>query len=274
MAATTFRRLADSYLSGRAVSKSYEANVIAIASRCGPVSVESLNGYLKKRLTCVRTTTVRSERTILLSIWRDAYERHEIDEMPRGVMRVRVRRDPTRAWTLEQLRAAVNATFEHDDHHLRSGACRGLLLRCWILLGYETGARFGDLWSFTVHNIDGDVIRWQQAKTGDPITRLLSSGCREACREMLADSPDKRVLGWSCKKRQAMRIMRAFLDANGLPGTSKWLRRSGATHLEIAKPGSAKLHLGHRSVGLAERSYIDWGQVRQNAPVTAELLER
>jgi hypothetical protein len=88
---------------------------------------------------------------------------------------------------------------------------------------------------------------------------------------MLAVSPDGTVLGWVCGQRQQMRIMRKFLDDCGVGGSSKWLRRSGATHIEIREPGKARHHLGHRTLDLAAKAYIDWTQVRREMPRTPEL---
>lgn len=61
------------------------------------------------------------------------------------------------------------------------------------------------------------------------------------------------------------------LDSVGVGGTSKWLRRSGATHIEIREPGKARHHLGHRTLDLAAKAYIDWPQVRREMPRPPEL---
>lgn len=264
----TFSEVAERYLSQRIVSDNYAKNLRSIASRAGELGGDSLNNYLRARSATLQSTTVRSERTILMTLWRYAYEEGIAETGPRGVMRIKVRRAPTKAWTVEQLKELVDGTKLLESRRLRSGAPLGTFLRAWLLLGYECGGRFGDLWRFTGDQIDRDAIAWTQSKTGDPIIRTLSAPCLQACRSMLKLSPDGTVLGWSCGKRMAMRHMRAYLDSHCIKGTSKFLRRSGATHIEIEQPGKAKLHLGHRTPGLAESNYIDWAQVRKNAPKT------
>ena len=264
--------IGERYLAERVVSKLYAHNVRRICRGCPKVSAEAINAYLRRRLTDLSTVTVRSERVILVSLWKWAYEAGVVDEAPRGIMRVKARRAPTRAWTVEQLQAVIEATKKHDKRILRSGADRGQFLRAWVLLGYECGARHGDLWRFTGEHLDGDAIAWTQGKTGDAIVRLLSEPCLEACRAMLKASPDGRILGWACKPRQAMRLMRQLLDDVGVGGTSKWLRRSGATHCEMASPGAGRMHLGHRSVGLFEQAYADWTQLRKNTPRAPQLV--
>jgi hypothetical protein len=264
--------IAEQYLAERRVSTHYAACVRRVAKRCPTPTVEKLNRYLMLRLNNAAGTTVKFERTILLSLWRWAYDRSLVEIAPRGVARLKARRKPTKAWSQEQIRDAINATHAHDSQRLRSGASLGRMLRAWSLLGYECGGRYGDLWSLTAASLDGDAISWTQSKTGDPIVRILTPTCLTAVREMLADSPDGRILGWACQRRQAMRLMREHLDRCGIGGTSKWLRRSGATHIEINEPGKARHHLGHRTAGLAERNYIDWSQVRANAPRTPDLM--
>lgn len=268
-----FQTIAKRYLSERSITPAYEAVINRVSAMVGPVTTPRINGYLKKRLAEVSTITVRNERTILLSLVKSAYESGQLKTPIRGVMRVRARRRPTQAWTVEQLKLAIERTRDHAGRKLRSRAPVDLWLRTWLLLGYEAGSRFGDLWSFTGANLDGEILRWTQAKTGDPIVRHLTAACVADCRRMLTISPDGRILGWACRRRQAFRIMRDHLDACGIGGTSKWLRRSGATHIEIAAPGMARRHLGHRTPGLAEQAYLDWGQIRANAPQTPTLVE-
>lgn len=270
---TSLVEVARQYLSERACTPQHHASVLRVACRVRSLTRDRLNDYIRKRLEQAATVTVRTERSIALSLWRFAWERDLVAEAPKGIIKFKSRKPPTQAWTVEQLRAALAATSKFDKTRLRSGASLGKMLRCWMLIGYEGGARFGDNWRFTKDNIDGDVIRWVQSKTGDPISRTLSAPCVDAIAGMLKDSPDGRILGWAAGRRQAMRLMKEHLERCGLSGTSKWLRRSGATHIEMTSPGKAKLHLGHRSVGLAESAYLDWGQIRKTTPTTPQLVQ-
>jgi integrase len=269
----TFSSVAVRYVSQRSICPEYEKHVLRIADQAGRISAERINAYLRDRLEKVSTITVRNERTILLQLVKSAYEAGLLKQPVRGVMRVKARRTATKAWTVDQLRLAIARTEVLVNRKTRQGAPLALLLKAWLLVGYESGARFGDVWSFQGDHLEGDILRWTQRKTGDPIVRHLSPACVQACRQLLAMSTDGTILGWACGKRQALRHMREHLDAIGIGGTSKWLRRSGATHIEITAPGMAKRHLGHRTPGLAERSYLDWGQIRENAPQTPCLLE-
>jgi len=268
----TFSDLAPLYLAQRRVTPTYARNVTKVASRAGLVTADDLNRHLRARAEIVESTTARSERTILLSLWRWAYDAGVVEHAPRGIMKIKVRRRPTKAWTVPQLRQLLEATKAHDGKRLRSGADLGLFLRCWVLVCYETGSRFGDCMAFTRDNLRDDALAWTQSKTGDPITRPLTPACLTAIDSMLAKSPDGRILGWACGRRMAMRWMRVLIDSVGIGGTSKFLRRSGATHVEMEKAGAGRLHLGHRSPALFEQAYCDWSQLRTKTPKTPALM--
>ncbi len=254
------------YLAERILAADYAKTLTRVAENCQELSAAGINTYLRLRLTQVKPITVRNDRAMLLILWRWAYERGLVADHPRGVAKIKVSREPTQAWTLEQCCTSVKASVMHTGKKMRSGADRGELLRCWTLLGYETGARYADIWKFRGSHINGNTIRYSQNKTGSPIHQQLTPQCIEAIDRMLEDSPDGRILGWTCGKRWAMRMMKKHLKDCGLRGSSKWLRRSSATHIEMAQPGTAKIFLGHQSPGMAERHYIDWAQVGKNIP--------
>lgn len=268
---TTFADVAPEYLAQRQVSSHYAGHVRAIASRAGKLEVKSLNAYLLRRMDSVSGITVRHERTVCLSLWRWAFDQGLFDTAPRGVMRMRAKKKPTRAWTVDQIRGIVAACDKLRGRRLRSGADLGEFLRAWVLLAYESGARRGDVFSFRREHLEGDTLAWTQSKTGDPLVRPLSPACVAAAEAMLAKSRDGTILGWACGGRRSMQIMSSLLRSCGLDGSSKWLRRSGATHVEMAQPGGGRLHLGHRSPALFEAAYCDWSQLRTRTPKTPAI---
>ena len=266
----TFQFLAEKYIQSRMICPAYESQIRRVAAACGSITVERVNAYLQARSTEVSSLTVKNERGHLLTLWKFGFQTSLLDDMPRGVMSVKVRRQPVKAWTREQLQTLLrHAGTLHS--RMRSGPKKGAFLRAWVLLGYETGARLGDLMAFAECHLDEDSIAWTQSKTGDPMVRMLSPTCRESIAHMLTMSPDGRILGWAATKRQATRIMREAVEGAGLSGTGKWLRRSGATHCEMERPGAGRLHLGHRSPALFEQAYCDWSQMRTRTPVVPEL---
>ena len=168
-----------------------------------------------------------------------------------------------RAWTPAQLQD-IMAQAQKSPKRLQSGPELKWLLRTWIYLGYETGARMGDLWRMRYSDIDGDTVRWVMGKTGDPMYRILSQDCLKSLNSMQHEDNDV-ILGRWCSQGTGILHMRTLLREAGVPGSSKWLRRSGATHVEIEAPGSGRLFLGHRSHNIADRHYFDRGQIQQDS---------
>ena len=268
----TFLEIAPRYIANRQVSRQYAAGVLRVAQAVGTISVERVNQYLLSRIETVSGLTVKTERTICLCLWRWAFDAGLVDHAPRGVMKMKAKRKPTRAWTIPQIRQIVTATATLNGKRMRSGADLGKFLRCWVLVAYESGARFGDVMAFRRDSVNDDTLAWTQSKTGDPMVRTLTPACLDAIDAMLEISPDGRILGWACNKRQAMRHMRDLLKSVGMDGTSKWLRRSGATHCEMERAGAGRLHLGHRSPALFESAYADWSQLRTRTPRTPAIV--
>lgn len=257
-----FRVICLMYLNERTVCSKFAKSLRALSVRCQELNGEKINQYLRMRLKSFSTVTVANERRNLLTLWRWAWESGHVTQPPRGVMRITQRPAPVQAWTMADLAKIVDCTKDCWGEELRCGVSKGLVLRTWLILGYETGARYGDLWNMNEGDIEGNVIRWQTSKTNVCQHRRLTPKCMRDVNAMLQKTPDGRILGWVCNKRHAMRLMQKYLASHGMSGSSKWLRRSSATHVEIVRPGKAKAFLGHKSPMMADKHYIDHSQIQ------------
>lgn len=255
------------------MNRRYERAVLRIAAQCRSVRADAINRWLKHRLTQASSVTVHYERGVIITLLKWAYETNRISAMPRGIVKIKAVKPPTRAWTVDQCCTGVKGTFALDHQRMRSGCSLGLFLRCWMLLGYETGARPGDLWKMRKDDFLEGAVQWSQNKTGQPVAKVLSQHCLRACQEMLRQSPDGTVLGWAIPQDSGRRVMRKYLLSLSLPGSPKWLRRSSATHIEAEQPGKGKVHLGHLTPGLFERFYADWSQIRRDIPQARCLIK-
>lgn len=259
-----------SYLNARALSPRQVENLHRAAKACQTISRERVNAYLKARLELVSSVTVANERRMLLTLWRWGFENDLLAAAPRGIMPIHQRPKPIRAWSEAQVRKLIE-TAQVFNGMFRCGLAKRFFMTAWARLGYETGARWGDLWSMRFSDIDVDTIRWTMNKTGDHMSRPLSVPCLVEVQRIQPFSPDGRILGWACQKRYAMRLWKELCAAAGVDGTSRWLRRSGATHVEIRSPGKARVFLGHRTAGMADRHYIDRSQVRRDSIMVPAL---
>ena len=254
----------------RSLSKAYRENLTGVAFRCQEISQQGVNDYLKSRQKKVSPLTLKIEKRMILTLWRWAYDRGYTDDAPRGIFSFRTATKSTRAWTKNQVKSLLEAA-ERMPGTFRCGAGRPLFFEAWVRIGYETGARFGDIWRFRYSDIEDGCIRWVMQKTGDPMHRHLSEKCLSSLEALRKWSKDDLILGHFCGRAHAFHLYHALCKEAGVAGTSRWLRRSGATHVEMEFPGKAKVFLGHRTHGLAEKSYIDHSQIQRESLAVPEL---
>lgn len=254
--------LAIEYLDGRSCHPEYRRAMLVLAEKLPELSAKAINSHLRMRAESCSPTTVANERRQALTLWRWAWEEGRTNEAPRGVIKVKCGQPPVKAWTMSECRALVKGTESFFGKRLRNGADLGKFLQCWVLLAYESGARYGDVFAWKKENFSGAAVGWVTSKTGVPCTRILSDKAMELVGAMLESSPDGRVLGWVCCRRQSFRFLRALIKKSGLAaGSGRWLRRSAATHLEMNQPGKAQWFLAHKTAGLAARHYLDQSQL-------------
>lgn len=274
------RSVAERYLSERIVSRDYGRQIQAVASRLKAFTAVEANAYLKSRLEQVSPTTVCNERRVLRTLWTYAFETGLTDAPPRAILRVRQECRPVRAWTVDDLRDLVKAIKPWHGRLFGNGVDKGVWLEVWVRLAYDTGARYGDLFSWTTANVRHGLVEWTTNKTNVPCSRRLRPETRLAVGE-LAQNRRKcgldtgrvvPILGGVCCRRQSFKILRCVLDQAGLEGSGKWLRRSAATHVEQQRPGAGSQFLGHKTPGLAARHYLDQSQLQVDLPVPWPLL--
>lgn len=254
--------IAKKYLAGRECHPDYKRCILKLAAALPELSAQAINSHLRMRQESVSAITVANERRQALTLWRWAWEEGLADRAPRGVMKVKAPLRPVRAWTIADCQALVKGAEKFFGRRMRNGADIGKFLQCWVLLAYESGARYGDIFAWRKENFVLSSVGWVTSKTGVPCTRQLSEKTMRLVSEMLQCSPDGRVLGWVCCRRQSFKIMRRLISEANLPsGSGRWLRRSAATHLEMNQPGKAQWFLAHKTAGLAARHYLDQSQL-------------
>lgn len=253
--------LAAAYLEGRVVHREYRRGLISLAGKVPELSAQSINSYLRARSASVSKSTVANERRMLLTLWRWGWEEGLLTEAPRGVMRVKAPLEPVRAWTISDVSGLVKSAEQFFGKRLRNGADLGIFLQTWIVLAYETGARYGDIFSWKRDNFRNGSVGWVTSKTGVVCVRALSDRAQGLVEKMLEQSPDGRVVGWVCCRRQSFKFLRRLISSSVGAGSGRWLRRSAATHVEMSNPGKAQWFLAHKTPGLAVRHYLDQSQL-------------
>lgn len=206
----------------------------------------------------VGQTTKANYRRELATLWRYAHQLGLANDQYLRLPRISPQYAPPEAWSMAAMRRLLDAA---DADQTRIGGRSDLQVRdvlpVWARLGYESGLRFTDIHQLTIrHFRDNCVVRYA-AKTQKLCVRPLTEETQAGIANLFARSPDDTLFKWAVTRRRAFGLWRKFLDTNRLGGSSKWLRRTAATYIEVDQPGMATRWLDHSSERLARNHYVD-----------------
>jgi integrase len=217
--------------------------------------------------------TVRGYRGAILALWRAAYEQGYLETRPGRIRKIKCRPAAPKCWTAAELVAVVAAFSDlHGELNQDATIRRSTFWTTFVLVGYYSALRFGDLVSLRWDQIQNGQIVLTMSKTGDVIICPLPPDALQAL-EKLRGGARKRVFGELMNVKNTQLFFRRVLQAAGLPGSIKWLRRTSATMVECVTPGAAKAHLGHRTHGLAYKHYVDPRQLQHNKPIPPSISQ-
>jgi integrase len=241
----------------------------------GPLELEQLqelavSEWLRELGRTRRPATVRGKRAAVLALWRAAADDGLVDPPRRRVRLAPVPWEPPACWTIEHARQLVRTARRLPRLH----PC-GLRRREWwplaIRLAWDTGLRWGDLVRLRFADVDREVVSIVQSKVRRPHVAKLWPSTMAALEESRARCPRDLVVPWGSSRESFTDQARRLVVKAGVPaGTWKWLRRGGATDVELQEPGRgfASRHLGHRmGTSVAHLHYIDMRIVAATVPI-------
>lgn len=249
---------ADRYCTSVGGSAGYREQLRVLTKRL-PWQVEDLtpskiNGYLATALRQLAPSTVCNHRRMLMTLMRAAQRDGLAENHTQTIDRVKQNSPLIRAWTLDELRLLVETAKKMRGKTVKYPCDYSVLMPAWVLVGYSSGLRRGDLLRIRWDEMRGNRLAIVMSKTGKQHVSVLD----EAAMEALEKIPryDRIIFGTIVSKDQIRKVMRRLIDAAGLEGSGKWLRRSSATYAELSGI-SASLQLGHQTPGMAYRHYVD-----------------
>ena len=275
-----FAEIAAKYVMHHDLSRDYQRSLNRVAEsfdsyfycRIPSASLDSslLLGWLKS--LPVSNTTKINYRRMMITLLKWGYRNNLCGYHNDMFPVVKQKSKPTIAWTQKEvIRLFRQATLCTGT--FQTGCSEKLYWQTFILIGYETGIRFGDILGLSVEQVRGNRLYITHSKTGVASAKLISKDATAHLYKMINISTDDTVLGWALSRKHVSLKFRRLVRRAGLTGTIKYLRRSGATHCEQAQPGSATRFLGHISgQALARRSYIDWAQLSESIPRPPALM--
>lgn len=232
---------------------------------------DRIDAYLTDALKHLAPSTVYNHRRMLGRLLTFAAGERLVDASILRPLR-RVKRLPPSpvAWSHAEIRKLLSVTEK-----LTGGMkCpHSQLMRAWLLVAYSTGLRLGNLLEIRHDQIRGHRLLVRQVKTREPHVCYLDEQALASIRELPRRGP--RIFGDLICRDKLLAQMRRLCKLAGMDGSTKFLRRSGATYAEIAGKDPSR-HLGHRNPS-TKIYYVDRmlvAEERQDEPTTVPLGEQ
>ena len=217
------------------------------------LTVPKIDQYLTKALHTLAPQTVQNHRRMLNTLRKAALRKGlVVDQCTGPLRRVKCDYPLPRAWSHDEIRQLLRAAAEQPGG---TQHCPWrILLPAWILVGYSSGLRLGDMLALRHDSLRGNRLAMVMAKTRRPHVVMLDDAAIRA----IASLPHKGplVFGDLVGRCVFIRAFRRLVKRAGLHGSGKYLRRSSATYAVIAGQDPTG-HLGHMTLGLAQRHYVD-----------------
>lgn len=250
-------------------------NWLGHAPTVGDLQSDTVNRYLLWLTESGKWSkqTIRTQRRNLLVLWHDCIEEGLTDAITKRVRKIKTPRAAPNAWTAADMAKLLAAADKLVGVSKKSRVPRAAFWRAFLLTGWDSGLRLGDLLLLTTEQVRGkSEFVVVQHKTGWPVTVRLWPNTIAAIE---ATYPPEREKVFSGFCRQKIFVgFRALVKAAGVSkGGSHKVRRSSATAMEIACPGSATAHLDHLTPDLAFKHYLDQSQIQRHKPLPPPLPE-
>jgi|GEM_PF-938606 len=233
--------------------------------------------------------TINNARCVLIALWRHAWRKRKLAELPRDVVKFPTAKLLPEAWSVEQVQRIIAAARTAGSRRRQRGTgCPvppRLFWPAFILVAYDTGLRANALRSIERTHLDWET-RWLKApaevqkQNADQVFRLHPETI-DALKEM--NSEDCKLLfPWrenpNGGSKEFYQAYRRILKAAGLPASKRdlfhKLRRTSATAVcAIGGRFAAQQHLGHADSKTTER-YLDPRLMTGNATTVAEQIPR
>lgn len=203
--------------------------------------------------------TIREYRGAVLSLWNEAYSMRLVESRAERIRAVKLPQTVPTAWTLDELATLVATAEKMPGKISKSPIPRKVFFPVFVHFLYETGLRLSDALDAKVECLWGRNITVTQSKTGKVITRAISQVTLAGLEDIQEHVNSEYLFPWPARVDSIHRQFKKLVAASGIrQGTTRYLRRSGASYCEKDNPGASRKYLGHQSSqALADRHYND-----------------
>jgi integrase len=252
----TVTELALRYANRIGASPGYLEQLVVLCKRlpwqASDLTPDKIDDYLTTALRHLAPSTVDNHRRMLRTLMRFAAdEGYVAKSILRPLRRVKRPSPNPRAWSHAEILHLLEVAREMPGGTLKCPL--NVLLPAWILTAYSTGLRLNDLLALRWEDLRGHRICMMQQKTSEAHVVFLDDNALQAISMLPRCGP--KMFGSLVGRSRIIVAMRKLVQKAQLTGSTKYLRRSGATYCEI-NGIDATNHLGHRSPGM-KKYYVD-----------------
>ena len=252
----TVTELALRYANRIGASPGYLEQLVVLCKRlpwqASDLTPDKIDDYLTTALRHLAPSTVDNHRRMLRTLMRFAAdEGYVAKSILRPLRRVKRPSPNPRAWSHAEILHLLEVAREMPGGTLKCPL--NVLLPAWILTAYSTGLRLNDLLALRWEDLRGHRICMMQQKTSEAHVVFLDDNALQAISMLPRCGP--KMFGSLVGRSRIIVAMRKLVQKAQLTGSTKYLRRSGATYCEI-NGIDATNHLGHRSP-VMKKYYVD-----------------
>lgn len=230
----------------------------------------------------IANATINGYLRHLLALWRYAWRKRKVDELPRDVDFVPTIKRIPKAWSQEEMGRLLTAAAETEGE-----TCGIPAARFWpalFLLLYDTGLRIGAAIYLKSENLDLEsgwlrVDGETQKQKADQVFKLHP----DTVEALKAIHPERRerIFNYHFKSEPCKFLGRHrlndILERAGLPTTDKdkfhRIRRTSATAIcNATNAEEAMRHLGHSHISVT-KAYLDTTKI-QSVVMVSQVMER
>jgi integrase len=245
----------------------FERFLCVLAAPLATLSAENINRFALWLEPCVRPRTVKNRVGNLSTLARAALDAGYIPALSK-IVRVRVPQQVVRGFTPDEVRRLLIEAAKLNRSY-PCGVPRALWWTALVRLNWDTGLRISDILTLRFTDLrDNRTISVSQQKTKRVVTSQLSDETVQ-CVAAIREPHRELILPWHARREALFKQFRMLAERAGVNGTTKFLRRGGATQMwKLRGPTAAARYLGHTDLtgSLAQRNYLDQSQVCELAP--------
>lgn len=199
--------------------------------------------------------TIRHYQAAVTLVWREAFDRGDVERPPWRLKRIKVPKKIVRAWTIEELRALLGAVKWLRGDVPGTTIWKRDWFAAYIPTAYCTGLRRVDLVNRAlVSDLRGDILTVVESKTGKIAARRLSASSLTALERL---GGREYLFPWAGHLRRLYASFAVLVRHAGVsPGGPHKIRKSAGSYAQLAN-GNGQALLGHEQADTFHRHYHD-----------------